>query len=92
MIHLNKNSVFTAIYNLGRKPGGTILLFTIMQLINNFSKGVMMGTRCGDLDPGIIPSVASALNIPPDEVVKMLNHESGFLGIAGTSDSRSVSF
>ena len=47
-----------------------------------------MGTRCGDLDPGIIPSVASALNVTPDEVVAKLNHGSGFLGIAGTSDSR----
>ena len=47
-----------------------------------------MGTRCGDLDPGIIPSVASALNKSTDEVVKILNQESGFLGIAGTSDSR----
>jgi len=52
--------------------------------------GVMMGTRCGDLDPGIIQSVSNSLHMSPDQVTTKLNHSSGFLGIAGTSDSRDL--
>lgn len=53
--------------------------------------GVMMGTRCGDVDPSIMPYLCKKLNKTPDEVLNIYNKESGMLGISGiSSDSRDV--
>lgn len=50
--------------------------------------GVMMGTRCGDIDPSIVTYMAHRLNISSEKVVDRLNSMSGFLAISGTPDSR----
>ena len=50
--------------------------------------GLMMGTRSGDVDPSILPYISQQLHISPADVLNALNKQSGFLGIAGTSDSR----
>ena len=50
--------------------------------------GLMMGTRAGDVDPSVLTYISRQLEISPDQVINHLNHHSGFLGIAGTSDSR----
>ena len=50
--------------------------------------GLMMGTRSGDIDPSILPYISQQLHISPADVLNALNKQSGFLGIAGTSDSR----
>lgn len=53
--------------------------------------GIMMGTRCGDIDPTIVYFMAKKLNCTPDEMETYLNKKSGMLGISGvSSDSRDV--
>ena len=52
--------------------------------------GLMMGTRCGDLDPGIIFFWCEQLGFAPKEVFDWLNRSSGLMGIAGTNDMRDV--
>lgn len=53
--------------------------------------GVMMGTRCGDVDPSIMPYLCKKLNKSADEVLEIYNKKSGMLGISGiSSDSRDV--
>jgi len=52
--------------------------------------GLMMGTRCGDLDPGVIEFLLKK-GWSQDEVYKELNTNSGFMGISGlTSDCRGI--
>ena len=53
-------------------------------------EGLMMGTRCGDIDPAIIPFLSHNLDMDIDEIDKMLNKESGLKGICGTNDMREV--
>ena len=53
--------------------------------------GVMMGTRCGDIDPSIISYISNKLNISVDKVNNILNYESGIKGISGIgSDFRDI--
>ena len=47
--------------------------------------GVPMGTRCGDVDPSIIPTVMKLYDIKPDEMLRILNKESGPWGVSGVS-------
>ena len=47
--------------------------------------GVPMGTRCGDVDPSIIPTVMKLYDIKPDEMLQILNKESGAWGVSGVS-------
>jgi acetate kinase len=44
-----------------------------------------MGTRSGDLDPGVMSYLASADAMTPAKFQTLVNHESGLLGISGTS-------
>lgn len=48
-------------------------------------EGLVMGTRCGDLDPSIVTLMAERLGIGLDQVTEILNKESGVLGISGVS-------
>ena len=53
--------------------------------------GVVMGTRCGDVDPSIIPFIMEKEKKTCEEVVNALNKKSGLLGISGvSSDSRDI--
>ena len=53
--------------------------------------GVEMGTRCGDIDPAIVPYLMEKENLSTDEVNDLMNKKSGFLGISGfSSDSRDL--
>ncbi|MGM5480456.1 MAG: acetate/propionate family kinase [Nanobdellota archaeon] len=52
--------------------------------------GVVMGTRCGDLDPGIISFLQHNLEFNTEEVSHLLNKESGLLGLSGDSDMREI--
>lgn len=53
--------------------------------------GVMMGTRCGDIDPAIVPYMMEKLNCTPKEMDTYLNKKSGLLGVSGvSSDGRDV--
>ncbi|MGC9423509.1 MULTISPECIES: acetate/propionate family kinase [Vibrio] len=52
--------------------------------------GLMMGTRCGDLDPSVIEFLFRK-GWKQEELFEMLNKKSGFLGVSGvTSDARGV--
>ncbi|MHA7230830.1 acetate/propionate family kinase [Vibrio campbellii] len=52
--------------------------------------GLMMGTRCGDLDPGIIEYLLKK-GWSQEKVFNSLNKASGFLGVSGlTSDARGI--
>lgn len=54
-------------------------------------EGLMMGTRCGDMDPAIVKYVMGKENISIDEMDTILNKKSGFLGVSGiSSDMRDV--
>ncbi|MDO4197413.1 MAG: acetate kinase [Erysipelotrichaceae bacterium] len=53
--------------------------------------GIMMGTRCGDIDPTVVYYVQKKKGYTPDEMETFLNKKSGMLGISGiSSDSRDV--
>ena len=53
--------------------------------------GLMMGTRCGDVDPAIINDIAQREHLTAAEVNEILNKKSGLLGISGvSSDARDV--
>ncbi len=54
-------------------------------------EGLMMATRSGDIDPAIITRLAERENLTPAEVERILNRESGLLGVSGiSSDMRDV--
>lgn len=47
--------------------------------------GVTMGTRSGNIDPALIPFIMQKTGQNAEEVLNVLNKESGLLGISGTS-------
>lgn len=54
-------------------------------------EGLMMGTRCGDIDPAIIFHLMEKGQMPADKINQTLNRESGLLGISGAaSDVRDL--
>ncbi len=52
--------------------------------------GVMMGTRSGDIDPGLIFHLHRELGMSPDEIEQVVYNESGLLGISGVSNDMRV--
>lgn len=48
-------------------------------------EGVMMGTRAGSVDPGILFYVQKKFGVSPTEMESVLNHESGLKGVSGVS-------
>lgn len=48
-------------------------------------EGLVMATRSGDVDPGVLLYLQRALPMTPERMETLLNDESGLLGIAGTS-------
>jgi len=54
-------------------------------------EGLMMGTRSGSIDPGVILYLIQQQKMTPEEVSKLLNKQSGLLGVSGlSSDVRSL--
>lgn len=53
-------------------------------------EGLMMGTRCGDIDPGMSAHLERTLGLSPQEIEHTLYHESGLKAIAGTHDLRDI--
>ncbi len=53
-------------------------------------EGIIMGTRCGSIDPAIIPIIMKNENLTPDEIDTVMNKKSGMLGLTGTSDNRTI--
>ena len=80
--HLGNGSSISAVD--GGKSVDTSMGFTPVP-------GVIMGTRCGDLDPLLITFLAEQDGIDPKAMSHILNKESGILGISGvSSDLRDV--
>ncbi len=53
--------------------------------------GIIMGTRCGAIDPAIVTYIMDKKNMTPKEADNYMNKKCGFLGISGiSSDSRDV--
>ena len=53
--------------------------------------GIMMGTRCGDIDPSVVVFMMKELNCTPEEMDNYLNKKSGMLGVSGiSSDARDI--
>ncbi|MDD6463177.1 MAG: acetate kinase [Clostridiaceae bacterium] len=53
-------------------------------------EGIMMGTRCGSIDPAIVPIIMKKEGLSPDEMDTVMNKKSGMLGLCGTSDNRTI--
>jgi acetate kinase len=53
-------------------------------------EGLIMGTRCGDIDPAIIFYLKRKTGLARDEVESLLNKESGLKGICGVNDMRQI--
>lgn len=79
--HLGNGASIAAIKN--NKSVDTTMGFTPLQ-------GLIMGTRSGDIDPAIIAFIAQKEKIEADDVVHILNKESGLLGVDGYSDVRTI--
>lgn len=80
--HLGNGSSVAAIKD--GKSVATSMGFTPLE-------GLTMGTRCGDIDPAIIPFLMKEENLTPDEIDNVMNKKSGVLGISGvSSDFRDI--
>jgi len=80
--HLGNGASITAIDR--GKSVDTSMGFTPLE-------GLVMGTRCGDIDPAIVPFLQKNKGWDAEKVENVLNKESGLLGISGISnDSRDV--
>lgn len=53
-------------------------------------EGLMMGTRCGSIDPAIVPFIMDKKGLSATEADTLMNKRSGLLGICGTNDMRDV--
>ncbi len=53
-------------------------------------EGLVMGTRCGDMDPAIVPFLGKTLGLSFDQLDTILNKQSGLKGICGTNDMREI--
>jgi acetate kinase len=81
--HLGNGCSITAVD--GGKSVDTSMGFTPLE-------GLIMGTRCGDIDPAIILYLMEHKHMGPGEVNELLNKKSGLLGLAdiGSSDLRDI--
>lgn len=53
-------------------------------------EGLMMGTRSGDIDPGLLLYLLRSQDITAEKLDDLLNHESGLKGVGGQSDVRKL--
>ena len=80
--HLGNGASITAVD--GGKSINTSMGFTPLA-------GVMMGTRCGDIDPAIVTYIMKKTGATADEMDDIMNKQSGMLGVSGiSSDARDI--
>ena len=53
-------------------------------------EGLVMATRSGSVDPGLVLWLEEHAHTPPAELAATLEHRSGLLGLAGTADMRAI--
>ena len=75
--HLGNGCSITAIRN--GKSVDTSMGFTPLE-------GLLMGSRCGDIDPAVITYLIEKKKMPAGDVDRLLNQESGLRGISGISN------
>ena len=80
-IHLGNGASITAIKN--GKSIDTSLGMTPVT-------GLVMGTRVGDIDPGVLIYMEESLGIDIQEIKRIINKESGLKGLAGNNDLRLI--
>lgn len=81
VLHLGNGASATAV--AGGKSIDTSMGMTPLE-------GLMMGTRCGDVDPGIVLHLARQSDMTVEQVDALLNRQSGLKGICGHNDMREV--
>lgn len=82
VLHLGNGASITAID--GGKSINTSMGFTPLA-------GIMMGTRCGDIDPAIVTFLEEKEHLTPAQMNDIMNKESGMLGVSGiSSDARDI--
>ena len=80
--HIGNGSSVTAVLN--GKCIDTSMGFTPLE-------GMIMGTRCGNVDCNVIPYIMKKENLTPDQMTDIMNKKSGFLGLSGiSSDARDL--
>jgi acetate kinase len=79
--HLGNGSSITAID--GGKSVDTSMGFTPLD-------GVLMGTRCGNIDPSTVTYIQRKTGMSPAEIDDYMNKKAGLLGIGGFSDNREI--
>lgn len=80
--HIGNGSSISAIVN--GKVIDTSMGFTPLE-------GMIMGTRCGNVDPNVVTYLMKKENLTPDEMTTIMNKKSGFLGLSGvSSDGRDI--
>ncbi len=77
VLHLGNGASASAV--AGGRPVDTTMGLTPME-------GLVMGTRSGDVDPGIISYLWRTADMGVDEIESMLNRRSGMLGLTGEID------
>jgi acetate kinase len=81
VLHLGNGASASAID--GGRPVDTSMGLTPME-------GLVMGTRSGDIDPGIITYLSRTAKMSVDDIETMLNRRAGMLGLGGEIDFRVV--
>ncbi|MFI9401924.1 acetate kinase [Nocardia sp. NPDC052316] len=81
VFHLGNGASASAIR--GGRPTDTTMGLTPLE-------GLVMGTRSGDLDPGIIAHLVRSAHFDIDQVDKLLNRDSGIKGLSGVNDFREL--
>lgn len=80
--HLGNGSSITAVS--GGKSIDTSMGFTPLD-------GVVMGTRCGSIDPSVVTFIQEKEKMSPQQASDLMNKKSGFVGVSGvTSDQRDL--
>ena len=54
------------------------------------TEGLVMASRCGDLDPGALLHLLRTDDLAPEKIDHLLNHESGLQGLCGQTDMRQI--
>ncbi|WP_327110666.1 acetate kinase [Nocardia sp. NBC_01730] len=81
VFHLGNGASASAIR--GGRPIDTSMGLTPLE-------GLVMGTRSGDLDPGIVPHLVRSAHLDIDQIDALLNRDSGIKGLSGVNDFREL--
>ncbi len=81
LAHLGNGASLAAVHN--NEPVDTSMGFTP-------TSGLLMGTRSGDVDPGLVSYLALTENMNTKQFAEMINFQSGLLGISETSSDMQV--